>query len=118
MKPLCLFSRPAEPSLPWKNALPPSFHLLLCLLLAFPALSATNYVWLESPNPTPPFSSWAMAATTIQDAIDAAAPGDVVLVTNGVYATGGKALHGTMTNRVTIDKAITPCVSCGNPRQV
>ncbi len=39
--------------------------------------------------------------------MDAAAAGDEIVVTNGTYATGGKAVIGTMTNRVVIDKAVT-----------
>jgi hypothetical protein len=57
------------------------------LLLAVPNLSAaTLHVSLESTNPAPPYATWATAANTIQDAVDAAQPRDTVLVTNGVYA--------------------------------
>ena len=58
-------------------------------------------------GPLSPFSSWATAATNIQDAIDAALAGEIVFVTNGIYATGGKSMDGTITNRVAIDKAVT-----------
>ena len=60
---------------------------VITLLLAVPNLSAaTLYVSLESTNPTPPFTNWITAATNIQQAVGAAAAGDVVVVTNGVYS--------------------------------
>ncbi|HEU5125470.1 MAG TPA: PKD domain-containing protein [Verrucomicrobiae bacterium] len=65
-----------------------------------------RFVNVNNPSPTPPFTSWASAATNIQDAIDAALPGEVVMVTNGVYASGGKIMSGNLTNRIAIDKAV------------
>jgi hypothetical protein len=54
----------------------------------------------------PPYSDWTTAATNIQDAINAAQAGDVVLVTNGLYAFGGPVMAGGMTNRVALNQAI------------
>jgi len=80
----------------------------LCLFGVLHATAAVLYVDLNSANPVPPFSSWATAATNIQDAVDAASSGDQVLVTNGIYQTGGRALPGsTLTNRLVITNSIT-----------
>jgi len=78
---------------------------LVCAALA--ASATTRYVNLKNPAPAPPYTSWSGAATNIQHAIDQAVAGDEILVTNGVYATGGRTVFGTMTNRVAINKAVT-----------
>jgi hypothetical protein len=66
-----------------------------------------HYVDLNSTNATPPFTSWATAATNIQDAVDAAVAGDEIVVTNGIYAIGGRVSADARTNRVTVDKPLS-----------
>jgi len=79
----------------------------LGLLLSWQVGAETLLVWSDSPNPTAPYTDWTTAARTIQDAVDNALPGDTVLVTNGVYASGGRAVAGAMTNRVAVTKLLT-----------
>ena len=76
------------------------------LVWASSASATTRYVNVSNAAPAAPFTNWAMASTNIQLAIDACTDGDVVLVTNGVYGTGGVAVHGAMTNRVAITNGI------------
>ena len=56
--------------------------------------------------PAPPYTDWASAATIIQDAVAVAGPTAVVLVTNGVYSSGGRSKSGALTNRVVVDKPL------------
>jgi len=87
-----------------------NFRLLaagMLLATAGSTLAAVRYVDLKSAGPTAPYTSWATAAATIDQAVDAAAPGDEVVVTNGTYSTGGRAMVGAMINRVAVDKPLT-----------
>jgi hypothetical protein len=74
----------------------------LAFLMGFFALHAaatTYYVNQNNPNPAAPYTSWATAATNIQDAcFVATASRSVILVTNGIYEYGGYADAGS--NRV------------------
>lgn len=70
--------------------------------------AVVHYVAAYGSNPVYPYTNWATAATTIQDAVDAAVSGEVVLVSNGVYAAGARPAPGqSLSNRVVITNAIT-----------
>jgi hypothetical protein len=58
-------------------------------------VAATHYVDVNSTISSPPYTNWATAATNIQDAVDAAVPGDEITVTNGRY------------NRVSVGKPLS-----------
>jgi hypothetical protein len=74
---------------------------------AYEFQSTTHYVDLNSTNARPPFTNWLTAATNIQDAVDASLAGDEIVVTNGVYANGARAIDIGETNRVVVDKPLT-----------
>jgi len=59
---------------------------VITALLGLSHVSAdTRFVCSQSTNPVPPFTNWATATGNLQQAVDAAAAGDDVVVTNGIY---------------------------------
>jgi len=76
------------------------------ICLSFPSAAAVRYVNASNTAPAYPYATWSDAALTIQDAVNAADPGDEVLVTNGLYQTGGQIVYGSMNNRVAVTKPI------------
>ncbi len=88
------------------NSFPLRFIVPLCGL-AVTAFADVHYVDLNCPTSTAPYTNWAIAAEVIQDAVDAADAGDVVLVTNGVYRTGGRMVVFGLSNRVALTKPLT-----------
>lgn len=79
---------------------------IVCVLFAASVWAEVRYVDVNGANPTAPYTNWATAAVTIQEAVDAASAGDLIVVTNGVYRTGGRVHGGALTNRVVVDKAV------------
>ncbi|MFH0953305.1 MAG: choice-of-anchor Q domain-containing protein [Verrucomicrobiota bacterium] len=75
--------------------------LLLTALLGLaglPAEAVTHYVALNGGH-QPPYTNWWDAATNIQDAVNAAADGALVLVSNGTYVLSSQIL---VTNGITV----------------
>lgn len=65
------------------------------------------YVDAASAEALPPFSSWSTAATNIQDAIEASdQAGRLVLVTNGIYASGTRPNRLAASSRIYLDQAV------------
>ena len=71
-------------------------------------VSPIHYVWTNSPTPAWPYTNWTTAARAIQQSVDVADSNDTVLVTNGVYNTGGAVAPGyLLTNRVCVTRSVT-----------
>lgn len=68
--------------------------------------AATRYVRANNSTPASPYTTWSTAAREIQAAINIAADGDVIMVTNGVYSSGGRPVNGNLTNRVAVTKSV------------
>ena len=90
----------------WRHTLAAAISTLLFVVAV--TRGDTHYVDANSASPAPPYTNWTTAATSIQDAIDAATEGDTVLVADGTYANGGGITPGYLcSNRVVITEDIT-----------
>jgi len=74
---------------------------------AISGFADTIYVWTNSAADGPG-TAWTNAYHVLQDAVDTAADGDTVLVTNGVYDAGGMMTPGyALTNRIAVTNRVT-----------
>jgi hypothetical protein len=73
--------------------------MLILILCSTSVMATTRYVDLNNPLPTPPYTNWMTAATSIQDAVNVASANDTVLVTNGTYSLSSEIV---VTNAITI----------------
>src|ERR1035438_5405781 len=86
----------------------PKTYLSVATALWFTLSSPAAILYVNLNNPTPgfPYTNWSTAAISIQAAVDAASANDLILVTNGVYQAGARAVYG-MTNRVAVTQPVT-----------
>lgn len=68
--------------------------------------AASHYVSASNPKPVSPYTSWETAAKSIQQALDVAVAGDAVVVTNGVYQTGGRTPGSSLLTRVVVGAGV------------
>lgn len=85
----------ADVTMTWKRRVAPNVYE-----------AVNRYADRNGTNPTYPYTAWATAATTLQDAIDACPSDGTVMAAAGIYSTGGHEVNG-MDNRVVITNAIT-----------
>lgn len=79
-----------------------------CLVMSVTTMGATYYVSAANGSDTNNGLSWATAKNTIQAAVFLTANGDTVLVTNGIYASGGSTNKTAYlgVNRVMVTKKV------------
>jgi hypothetical protein len=103
-----------KPEAKWYMKIHPTeFAAVLLILWSCHAPASVLYVDLNSTNPVAPYADLSTAAVTIQDAVDAATNGDLVLVNDGVYQVGGRTNQEPgfprsdgVTNRVLVGKPV------------
>ncbi len=72
-----------------------AFIPLIVWTLARTSPSPTSAIrdgWQEMPSAEPLYTTWTTPARTLQGAVDAPAPLQEIVVTNGTYATDGRAV--------------------------
>jgi hypothetical protein len=73
------------------------FFTALCL--SSTVLADTHYVDINNVSPSSPYTNWATAASSIEDAVSASSDGDLILVESGTY-------HPQAQDGIAVDKAV------------
>lgn len=87
-----------------------AYIILILLSTQLTTIAMTRYVVNGNAYAQEPYTNWTTAASDIQAAIDSAEPGDEIVVSDGVYNTGGTTNYPTgsiLTNRVSINKPVS-----------
>lgn len=101
----------------WLTVQTKSFLVLTALTVAT-GWSGSVFVDRNSPNPDPPFSSWATAATHIQEAVDQAEDNDTVWIRQGRYTLPPVHTNFLGPNVVYLNRPMTLRSESGNPSDV
>ena len=91
-----------------------TISIFLIIIFATQKIFADTHYASKTGGNNSPYTSWANAATTIQNAVNAASPGDTVLVNDGTYYPGSEIIITNLLNLRSVNGAVATIVDGGN----